>query len=70
MSPKRQPAQWGKSVEVDGFILAIMGKQKKNLVVFIWGWFLTNCEARPQGKQDAPHSNACTKRRLLAGCTQ
>lgn len=41
MSPKRQPAQLGKIVEVDGFILAMMGKQKKNLVVFIWGWFLT-----------------------------
>lgn len=44
MSPERQPAQWGKIVEVDGFILAVMGKQKKkkkNLVVFIWSWFLT-----------------------------
>lgn len=29
MSPERQPAQWGKIVEVDGFILAVMGKQKK-----------------------------------------
>lgn len=41
MSPKRQLAQSGRSVEVDGFILAMMGKQKKNLMVFIWGWFLT-----------------------------
>lgn len=40
MSPKRQLTQWGKIVEADGFIFATMGNQKKNLVVFIWGWFL------------------------------
>lgn len=31
MSPKRQPAQWGKIVEVNGFSLAMMGKQKRTL---------------------------------------
>lgn len=30
-----QPAQWGKIVEVDGFILAMMRKQKRTL------WFLS-----------------------------
>ena len=41
MSPKRQPAQWGKIVEVDGFFCsAVMGKRKKSLMVFVWGWFL------------------------------
>lgn len=61
MSPTRQPAQWSKTVEMGGFIQAMMGKQKKNLVVFIWSWFLTNCEAsKASGKE----------RRLLAGCTR
>ncbi len=65
MSPERQPAQWGKIVEVDGFILAMMGKQQKKKEPR--GLYLglvsdENCEARPLGKQAAPHSNACTKR--------
>lgn len=29
MSPKRQPARWGKTVEVDGFISATTGKMEK-----------------------------------------
>lgn len=40
MNPKRQHAQWGKTVAVDEFILAMMRKHKKNLVVFIWSCFL------------------------------
>lgn len=71
MSPKRQLAQSGKSVEVDGFILAMMGETKKEPHGLYLGLVSDeNGEARPRGKRAAPHSNACTKRRLLAGCTQ
>lgn len=62
MNPKRQPAQWGKTVEVDGFILAMMGKQKKNpRSVYLGLVSDENCEARPRGKRATPHSNVCTK---------
>lgn len=50
MSPKRQPDQLGKILEVDGFISAVMGEQKKGTLVFIWGLFLMKTEARPHGK--------------------
>lgn len=70
MSPKRQPAQWGKIVEVDGFILAMMGKQKKNLAVFIWGWFLTKTVRQGLQGNTMLRTQMPALRRLLAGCTQ
>lgn len=71
MSPKRQPAQWGKIVEVDGFYLCNDGKtEKEPCGVYLGLVSDENCEARPLGKATTLRSNVCTKRRLLAGCTQ